>query len=159
MQERFVCVRRNLEGDPSAGESIAHEPGEEAGSCIRGNGEHNVQLLLLSPEGKLLSVLAGYTPPKDLLEELEFVLALKPGRIGAAHEAFIEKLEEREWKGPLGEWEKRRALADHRFAIRNAGLDGADFRPEALLGNARTYFSSRKGGQEHEPIGGDGESK
>lgn len=62
-------------------------------------------------------------------------------------------------EGPLGEWEKRRALADHRFAIRNAGLDAAEFRPEALLGNARTFFRSSKGGKEHEPIGGEGEGK
>jgi hypothetical protein len=75
LNDRFVSCRLNTEGEPSAGESFAHAPKDPPGPCLRGNGEHNIQILTLTPDGELLHVLAGFVGPDELAAELEFALA------------------------------------------------------------------------------------
>jgi len=170
LRTQFVCTRENTEGDPNAGGSIAHRPGEPAGRCIRGNGEHNVQLLALTPEGRIFWVLAGYVAPRELEAELRAALSTfrslgDPGRatpeerVAGAHRDMIREIEKRPFDGPLGDWERRRALEDHRFMTRHPLLDAASFRPAMLVGNGRTYFSSSRGGRRHEGIGDTGAAR
>ena len=75
LDEKFVCLRLNTRGDPSAGESLSHRPHDPAGPCIRGNGQQNVQVLFLTPSGEIFHVLTGFVGPDDLQSELEFALA------------------------------------------------------------------------------------
>lgn len=68
----FVCFTTSTEGDPSAGASIRHRPQDPAGTCLRGNGQQNVQTLFLTPEGEIYHAASGYLSPEDLLAELEY---------------------------------------------------------------------------------------
>ena len=168
LASKFVLAWTNTEGDRNAGASFAHAPGTPAGTCIRGNGEHNIQMLLLTPEGRLLGVLAGYIAPKDLVEELEFTLSVHDSlddegrmapedRVAAAHRDFLAAhAKRRDAEGdarPLADWERRRTRADHAFAMKHPLLDAADFRPEALVGNGTTFFGSSAGGKPDRTIG------
>lgn len=171
LRRNFVCAWVNLEGDPIAGESYAHPPGDPPPHCVRGNGEHNVQMLVLTPSGEIVSALSGYLSPQTLGEELDLAAALVRDLAGAEevdvelrervvalrHEAFAKELAEREWPELFGEFEKARALSDHQFAQRHPLLHFERFRPEMLVGNARTFFGSSSGGTPSERIGGDGD--
>lgn len=74
LNQRFVCTGKNTQGDPNAGTSFQHAPNDPAGPCLRGNGEHNVQMLFLTPQGEIFGSLSGYLSPEDLQVELEFAL-------------------------------------------------------------------------------------
>jgi len=65
----------NIEGDPDAGKSNEHAPNDAARKLGRGTGRSNVQMVVLTPSGRLLHVLTGYAQPKELLWELEQALA------------------------------------------------------------------------------------
>jgi hypothetical protein len=71
----FEAAYLNIEADSNSGVSFAHGPKDPPGQCIRGNGEHNVQVLLLTPAGEIFSTLSGYLGPDELEAELEFALA------------------------------------------------------------------------------------
>ena len=170
LQREFHCTWGNTDGDAAAGESFAHEPGDPAGSCIRGNGEHNVQLLILTPEGEILGALAGFLSAEELAEELRFASALwrdlqravadeqldredVEGFVADAHERRVRELEKREWKGPLADFAKRRALSDHRFSARRALMPYEEFRIVDMVGSARTFFGTSQGGRPGGRIG------
>jgi hypothetical protein len=164
LNTRFVCAWENIEGQPVAGASFAHSPRDPAPSCVRGNGEHNVQMLFLTPQGEIFHVLAGYLNPKDLQEELRFALSTfdalrtaptdsREGVITHAHEEIVKKLEKRSFSGPLGDWERRRAVADHRFAGKHPLLAVDAFRPEMLVENGKSFFGSSTGGTPSSLIG------
>src|SRR5262249_1757151 len=132
-------------------------PRDPAPSCIRGNGEHNVQMLFLTPEGKIFHVLAGYLSPKDLHEELQFALSTfdalnktpaesREDAVTKAHEDMVKQLEKRSFPGPLGDWERRRAVDDHRFVAKHPLLSVDSYRPEMLVGNGKSFFGSSSGG-------------
>jgi hypothetical protein len=70
----FEAAYLNIEADPNSGVSFAHDPKDPPGQCIRGNGEHNVQMLLLTPAGEIFSTLSGYIEPEGLEDELQFAL-------------------------------------------------------------------------------------
>ena len=167
LNTRFVCAWENTEGQPAAGASFAHRPRDPAPSCVRGNGEHNVQVLFLTPRGEIFHVLAGYVSPKDLNEELRFALATfdalgkaaaesRKSVVTKAHEGMVKQLEKRSFPGPLGDWERRRALADHRFAGQHPLLPVDSYRPEMLVGNGQSFFGSSTGGTPSGLIGSPG---
>ncbi|MEM8885915.1 MAG: hypothetical protein AAGD14_17760 [Planctomycetota bacterium] len=152
LRRDFIATYRDTTGEKSAGGSFAHEPKEPAPHCIRGNGESNVQLLVLAPDGRLLSVVTGFIEAKDLVEELTFARdllrakePLTKERVRNAHEAFDRRLADRTFEGPLSDWSKRRARLDHRFAAKHALMPIARFRPEDLVGQGTNFFGSRKG--------------
>jgi hypothetical protein len=74
--QHFVNTHTNTEGDPNAGQSIRHRPGEPAGNCIRGNGKQNIQTIFMTPEGEIFHVATGYLPADDLLDEAKYALQL-----------------------------------------------------------------------------------
>jgi hypothetical protein len=164
LNARFVCAWENTEGQPAAGASFAHSPRDPAPLCIRGNGEHNVQVLFLTPQGEIFHVLAGYVSPRDLQDELRFALAnfaaltkaprgSRQSVVTKAHEDMVKKLEKQSFSGPLGDWERRRAVADHRFAAKHPLLEVDSFRPEMLVGNGKSFFGSSTGGTPSSLIG------
>lgn len=164
LSKRFVLAWMDLEGQRIAGASYAHPPSDPPPTCIRGNGEHNVQILTLTPQGEIFHVLSGYIAPEDLVEELELALDLIENldrtseetveeTLAARHRAFAEELEQREFAGFLGDWEKRRAVDDHLFAARHPLLPVESFKAEMLVGNATTFFGSFQGSKPKGRIG------
>jgi hypothetical protein len=72
VNEKFVCAWKNIEGEVTCGGSYAHEVTDKPGVCMTGDGEHNTQICVFTPDGKLLDVMAGYQMPADLAAELEW---------------------------------------------------------------------------------------
>ncbi len=107
LNDKFVCAYVNTKGDPNAGESFSHRPRDPVGPCLRGNGEHNVQMITMSPAGEIFHVLSGYVGPEELLAELQFAdatwrelekiddAARRKKILIAAHEKFAHDLETR----------------------------------------------------------------
>jgi len=117
LNDEFVCAYVNTLGDPNSGESFSHRPRDPVGPCLRGNGEHNVQMITMSPSGEIFHVLSGYVGPEELLAELKFAqatweklakldgAAARKKLLIAAHEKFARELEDRrfdEEDTPLG---------------------------------------------------------
>lgn len=75
LAKNFRMSWLNLEGDPDAGKSNEHDPKDPARTLGRGTGRSNVQVLILTPSGRLLHVVTGYCTPKELLWELQQALA------------------------------------------------------------------------------------
>jgi hypothetical protein len=75
LSDSFVCAVINTTGDPAAGASLSHTLKDPAGPCLRGNGEHNVQIVVLTPAGELFHVLSGFIGPEELERELTFALS------------------------------------------------------------------------------------
>lgn len=77
LERSFVCGWRNTEGRESyAGESNCHNVGNPAADVGNGAGGHNVQMVILSPRGRVLHCLPGYWRPDTLRDELLFALEL-----------------------------------------------------------------------------------
>lgn len=153
LAKSFVCVWRNTEGNKSAGGSFAHKPSDPAPSCIRGNGEHNIQMLFLTPNGELFHVLAGYLSPQDLRAELDFAVKAygelakanegdRKQLITKAHERFLTASNQKQRTGFFAEAERFRAQQDHGFAAKHPLLAYEKFQPEMLVGSGTSFFGS-----------------
>ena len=159
---KFVCAFLDLNGEEAAGASFAHGPDDPAGSCLRGNGEHNVQTLVLTPEGKLLHAFAGYVDPDDLLEELTFAGTLarrvqeqkSPEQVvRQAHEERVTALSATLSPDGFEGFERMRRLSDHQFVARNPLLPAEEFTTKAMVGSATTFFGSSSGTTPKDRIG------
>jgi hypothetical protein len=101
LSDQFICLRLNTRGDPTAGESFSHAPQDPAGPCVRGNGQQNVQVLILTADGEIFHVTTGFVGPEDLQTELKFALATygklthrqadRPGLVRDAHFEFLRQ--------------------------------------------------------------------
>lgn len=176
LDKQFVCTWGNVEGDPVAGASFGHAPSDPPSTCIRGNGEHNIQVLVLTPDGELLNAVAGYLSPAELREELDLSLEVWRGLLAlerelpqadldearlevvqGAHRRFLADHEQREVEGIFADFITKRVAADHRYALDNALSDARDFRPEGMVGNSQTFFGGYTGGKPPREIGERGE--
>lgn len=164
LHKNFACVVENTAGDEVAGSSFAHSPKDPPPSCIRGNGEHNLQMLFLTPKGELLHGVAGFVEPTDLLDEIAFGaevarLVAKQNTADRAdvvryrHEKALEALAKEPIKGAFARFEIDRRTDDHRFFIAHPLLPIANFRPEMMVGNAKTFFGSSQGTPPKKKIG------
>lgn len=165
LKRNFVCVWDNTEGESNAGGSFAHPPSDPAPQCIRGNGEHNVQTLFLTPDRKLLHTVAGFVSGPELVQELNFVENLwelvkraqtesaKKYLITNAHKQALREADKRTFTGPLADWAKRRVRSDHAFAQRNPLLPAASYRSEDHVGKSTSWFGSSSGGRPKGSIG------
>lgn len=72
MNQDFVCVAVNTEGDPSAGSSQAHAPADRAGQCAPGIGNQNVQMIFMTPDRRIFHTASGFHDAKALEREMEF---------------------------------------------------------------------------------------
>jgi hypothetical protein len=102
LSDQFICARINTTGEPTAGASFSHAPSDPPGPCLRGNGQQNIQLIFLTPQGELFHTLTGYIGPEDLADELKFALATYEALQGQprdrkqvvrdAHGKYLQKL-------------------------------------------------------------------
>ncbi len=157
----------DLSGEESAGSSFAHSPKDAPVMCLRGNGEHNVQMLMTTPDGKLLNAVAGYASARVLLEELKLVRELDQsidGKklfeqrkvIATKHQKRLDDVENMEFDGVLGQITRTRLTADRKYARDHALIDARSFNTVDMVGHAKTFFGSSTGGV---PKGRIGESK
>ena len=164
LERDYVVAWTNTEGEAAAGGSFAHEPSDPEPSCSRGNGEHNIQLLFLTPQGEIFHTLSGYLSAKELTAELDFGRKLFQAMVKAApgerlsvlrkeHRAYLAQLEKRTFEGPLADWARRRTLSDHRFALHHALLPKDEFRTEMMVGRGNAFFGSSRGGKPDGHIG------
>ncbi len=165
LRDEFVCVWVDITSDPAAGASDAHPCTDQARDIARGLGEHNTQTLILTPDGRLLSALAGYVGPIDLAEELHFGLAVwgvlrqapaadHAGLLQKAHEGRAQEFAGRPGAtGSVGNEEQffskfwtvgnARATADHRFSAAHPLLPADQFTTGLMVGNHKSWFVSR----------------
>jgi hypothetical protein len=168
LAEKFVCTWTNIAADPAAGASHPHACTDPARDMARGLGEHNTQTLILTPDGRLLTALAGYVGPDDLLEELKMAASLwekvrsEPAARGKQllerdHAAFARELSERKPRGglvgreeaffgQLKEVGSKRGAADHLYSAKNALLPAEKFTTAGMVGNAKSSFVSQTRG-------------
>jgi hypothetical protein len=112
LRHDFECAWFNIKGESNSGASFSHAPRDPAGLCLRGNGEHNIQLLTLTPQGEIFHVLSGYVGPEELTAELEFaadtyrelaqIEDAKQRRefVTDQHRRFLETMDERKFEDP-----------------------------------------------------------
>src|SRR5262245_10527829 len=161
----FALAWKNIKDDPSCGSSYRHDPGEAAMPLLRGIGNHNVQLLFLTPDAKLVHVLAGYWGPRDLVREIELVrkliAAAKEGKdkVAALHREHAREdapamdddggrlLLNRDLTKRL---EESRCLtgwkSSHDFMSKNALLPVEKYRAQDLVGEGESFFGARVSG-------------
>jgi hypothetical protein len=168
LSEEFVCTWSNIAADPAAGASHPHACADQARDMARGLGEHNTQTLILTPDGRLLTALAGYIGPADLLEELKMATSLWKKIANApeasarrsleqAHSAFAGEVlrrkgrdglvgQEEQFFGQLKEVGNKRVAADHRFSAAHPLMPAENFTTALLVGNAKSAFVSQVAG-------------
>ena len=73
----FVCGWKNIKGaTPYAGTSNTHMPGNAALEVSNCAGHHNVQMVFMTSEGRVLHVLPGFWNPRHLVEEMDLAADL-----------------------------------------------------------------------------------
>ena len=66
----FVCTWKDLERDPQSGSSPRVRPGDHGVPLPRGRGFSNLQMVVLTPDAKLIHLVAGTIDARDLEWEL-----------------------------------------------------------------------------------------
>ncbi len=161
--KNFVCAWRNTEGDPDAGQSNRHPCGSAAMELSRGIGKANVQTMVLTPDGKIISAMSGFVDARDLLWELEQALhtwhklrrvesvearkGLVRARIREMNEAEAKEMEivngvQRDpyAQAAFAAWTRQIVLKDRAFVSDNALMDVEDFRTRMLTGGHAGRF-------------------
>jgi len=144
-------VWKNNSDDPTCGESYEHKPGDPASPLLRGNGEHNTQMLFLTPEGKLVHVLAGWCGPKELVSQIEFVkkhLKSDEEALAAAHRELARVLAlSEDGQGPAESkwWEKHAKKREHDYMAGHALIPLEDYRAEDVVGRGKSFFGAKSG--------------
>jgi hypothetical protein len=175
LNDKFVCLWMNIKDDPAAGSSLAHPPTDQAKDMLRGLGEHNNQILMTTPDGKIINALAGYIGPEDLVEEIQFAVtnlaglskgseAAKKTALAKTHRKFADELDKRqapehlrsmaEVFGKVKRVGPQRGADDHRFTAQYALLPVKSFTTALMVGNGSSSFSSAVNGTPTETIGG-----
>lgn len=76
LRDTFVCGWQNIKGSEQAGQSNEHAKGSKPANVNNGSGFHNVQMFVLTSDGRVVHCLPGFWKPDLLLKELEFALTL-----------------------------------------------------------------------------------
>ena len=176
LNDQFICTWVNIKDDPAAGASFAHPPNDQAVELARGLGEHNNQILMLTPNGKIVNALAGFIGPADLLEELQFSVNLlgkldkvsdskKEAEVTKAHKGVAEGFESKKPtnNGFFGMMEQfgncgmqvgaKRAAIDHRWTANHPLMPVKSFTTGGMVGNGKSVFVSSVNGVPPEGMG------
>ena len=77
LQKNFVCAWENIKGKRSyAGSSNTHMPTNAATEVTNCAGHHNVQMVFMTSDGRVLHCLPGYWTPRHFITELNLALEL-----------------------------------------------------------------------------------
>ncbi len=171
LKDKFVTAWVNTEGDTEAGGSFAHSPSDGPGSCIRGNGRANLQILTLTPDGRIFHALAGFVSSTDLKAELTWALetlAMMKKTPTLEREMVAERARDYVSDGPqptsdtkfgaqhqsiFQEHIERGVTRDARFLAKHPLLAIADFRTSMLGSGGAQFFGSASGSKPGETIG------
>jgi hypothetical protein len=104
LNNEFVCCYTDTTGDPTAGASFSHAPGEQPGPCGKGAGRQNVQVIFMTPASEIFHVATGFLEPDDLLTETTY-----------ARELFADLQRNRSQR-------KQTVVASHESHLRNLGF-------------------------------------
>lgn len=168
LNDKFVCTWVNIASDPAAGKSHPHACTDAARDLARGLGDHNVQTLILTADGRLLRALAGYFSPANLAEELKLARSHwdKPRKMPEpkskqfreqAHTTYAQVLATRKHRQGLAGMEaeflgqfkavgNQRGALDHQFSAKNALMPAERFTTAMRVGNANSAFVSQVNG-------------
>lgn len=163
LKEHYICAAYNNECTGQAGGSFQHAPEEPAVRTGRGGGgERNSQILLLTPAGEIVNAMAGYVPPRDLAQELEFGVSAfaalmkmpeadRKAALVKSHEEFVRNKTGRgldDLQTPRNvivviASPQERMVQDHRFCMKHPLLPFKEFRIPELVGAAPTFFGTQ----------------
>lgn len=168
LNDQFICAWFNIKDDPAAGMSFSHPPGDQAMDLLRGLGEHNNQILMVTPNGKILNALAGYIGPSDLLEELHFGVNLlakvnkasegnRESEVTKAHKTFAEQFEVKkpanngffgmpDFGAGFMQTGSKRAASDHRWTAAHPLMPAKNFTTGGMVGNGKSFFAASGSG-------------
>lgn len=165
LASHFVLGWENTKDDASAGASFAHSPKDPSPSCVKGNGEHNIQILICTPDGKMLDVIAGYVSPEEFRLELEWALAL--GRslakaqngetaVREAHEAAVNKIDavKDDGQDPFAKFGRMLDRRAHEWLAAHPLHPAIEFDPVAIVGEGQSFFGASKGATPKDKLGG-----
>ncbi len=181
LKKEFVAAWVDTQGDDAAGGSFAHDPEDSPGSCVRGNGRSNLQMLVLSPDGGILHAMAGFVPHDELLVELRyaldtFALAERSGDLAreavrlrheellAPEDGLVERLDLNELssKGEIDRETMQRLMnqfrrdnveRDREFVRKHPLLPIGKFETSMLSGGGISFFGSSAGDTDGDLIG------
>lgn len=100
LQDHFVVGWKNIQREEYVGYSRGYKPNQSCVGTTNGAGAHNVQLMVLSPDGTVLHALPGFWHPEDLARELRFGLAMHQlwndqGKDRATKQRLFERMHQR----------------------------------------------------------------
>jgi hypothetical protein len=135
LNKHFVCAWKNIDGEATCGGSFSHTPDEKPGECRPGDGEHNTQIAMFTPDGRLLDVMAGYQTACDLASELEFAAKkLAPIAMNAKlsleeqKRALSREIQERRKKAQM-----HNAVSDLNYVEKNVLAHWTEFKVDELV--------------------------
>ena len=149
LEKEFHLAWVNLEGDPDAGKSNRHATKDKAIPLMRGTGRSNVQMLVLTPDGRILHAMSGYIPPKDLEWELEQALKTwasvrdaeeQAVNVVKARQKKIQAASRARTKQPKGSWIDRITATDRAFVVDHPLLPLGAFQTRMLTGGPGAHF-------------------
>lgn len=152
----------NIKDEPTGGASCVHLPHDKPGPCERGAGKRNVQILVLTPDLRLLNVVSGYVSAEELYRELdtstEIAGRMRSGTgaraaalVSASHRVILEYPPQ--YEGELAGRQLKYWRRDHMFMVARPLMDGAAFEVIELHGKGRSFFSTAAPGEQRPYIG------
>jgi len=161
LKTKFVPAVLNTTGGPATGASCKHSPREPAGMCTPGVGHQNVQCLFLTPDGEIFHVATGHQNPEMLAEQLataERLFTEMKEMPDQARELVVKRhlttLTElgdagRDVFNMMGMFDGTfRRRKDAQFCVDHPlmSLEALERRPQALVGDEKTFFASKSSG-------------
>lgn len=113
-------------GDAGAGSSFAHAPEDAPGSCTRGIGRKNLQLLVLTPDGEIVHAVGGFVPRDELLRELEWAIGTFEA-VETTDQPAARVVVERQRKLLAADAERRKAETSERAGEPDSQPTAAEF--------------------------------
>lgn len=171
LEKHFHVTWEDITGDPDAGKSNQHEKQDKARELTRGIGRSNVQIVILTPNGRLLHAITGYAKPKELHFELMQALAswqaVKAAALTAElapqRKALVVRQDDVQaaWRatfGPKGKaarggrsWQERQAAHDREIVREHPLIHAGTITTRLLTGGPGTHFGYGNGGDKPGP--------
>jgi hypothetical protein len=146
LKKDFVCSWFDATGDPEMGRSFAHDPKEKGRKLERGSGEHNLQVLFLTPKGEIFHAVAGYSTPKDFLAEIalarKIYAAITAGGDPAATLTSLQEIAAADARREVHGWNAAHhpAVLAREFVASHPLFPASQYRPSLIFGPGGGVF-------------------